>query len=73
MIQIKIKVIPGASKNMIKEEGGLTKIYLTAPPVDGKANEALIKFLAKHYDVNKSSVEIVKGQKSRNKVIEIDV
>ena len=57
---------------MLKEEAVLTKVYLTAPPVDGKANQALIKFLAKHYNVSKSSIEIIKGEKSRNKIIEIN-
>ncbi|MDE2009673.1 MAG: YggU family protein [Candidatus Omnitrophica bacterium] len=66
-----VKVIPGASRNLLKEEDGMTKVYLTAPPVDGKANQALIKFLAAHYGVNKSAVTIVKGEKSRHKAIEI--
>ncbi|MDE1920629.1 MAG: YggU family protein [Candidatus Omnitrophica bacterium] len=66
-----VKVIPGASRNLLKEEDGMTKVYLTAPPVDGKANQALIKFLAGHYGVNKSAVTIVKGEKSRHKAIEI--
>jgi uncharacterized protein (TIGR00251 family) len=70
-MRLEIKVIPGASKNMMKEEGGITKIYLTAPPVDGKANQALIKFLAEHYKVSKSRIEIIKGEKSRNKVVEV--
>ncbi|MDE2028119.1 MAG: YggU family protein [Candidatus Omnitrophica bacterium] len=71
-MRITIKVIPGARKNMLKvEEGGISKVYLTAPPVEGKANQALIKFLAEHYHVNKSAVEIVKGEKSRQKVVEI--
>jgi len=56
---------------MIKEENGLMKIYINARPVDGKANQALIKFLAKHYNVSKSNIEITKGEKSRNKTIEI--
>ncbi len=70
-MQLEIKVIPSSSKNMYKQEGEVIKVYLTAPPADGKANQALIKFLAKHYDVNKSSIEIIKGKKSRNKIIEI--
>ena len=47
------------------------KIKLKAPPVDNAANEELIKFLAKYYQVNKSKVEIKKGLKSRYKVVEI--
>jgi len=47
------------------------KIKLKAPPVDNAANEELIKFLAKYYQVNKNKVEIKKGLKSRYKVVEI--
>jgi len=42
---------------------------LTAPAVDGKANETLIKFLAGHYGVRKNQIEITKGLKSRHKII----
>ena len=67
---IDIKVIPGAKKNRVLEEGGrIVKVYLTAPPVEGKANEALIEFLAGHFGIRKSQIEIIKGLKSRNKVI----
>jgi len=68
---IQIKVIPGAKKNLMKQEPGQIKVYLTAPPVDGKANAALIKFLAEHFDVRLSQIEIIKGLQSRNKVIKI--
>jgi uncharacterized protein (TIGR00251 family) len=68
-MRLDIKVIPGASRNMLKEEGGTIKVYLTAPPVDGKANQALIKFLAAHYGVRKSCIGIIKGEKSRNKTV----
>ncbi len=68
---LEIKVIPGAKKNLLKEEAGRVKVYLTAPPVDGRANEALIDFLAEHYHVRTSRIEIIKGLKSRNKVINI--
>jgi len=68
---LEIKVIPGAKKNLLKEEAGGVKVYLTAPPVDGKANEALVEFLAEHYGIRSSRIEIIKGLKSRNKVINI--
>jgi hypothetical protein len=68
---LEIKVMPGAKKNIFKEEAGKVKVYLTAPPVDGKANEALVDFLAEHYGVRNSRIEIIKGLKSRNKVINI--
>lgn len=66
---LNIKVIPGAKKNLLKEESAWIKVYLTAPPVDGKANDALVEFLAEHYGVRRSQLQIIKGLKSRNKVI----
>ncbi|MFH0753501.1 MAG: DUF167 domain-containing protein [Candidatus Omnitrophota bacterium] len=54
---LEVKVVPGARKNLFKEESGGIKVYLTAPPVDGKANEALVCFLAKHYGIRSSCIE----------------
>jgi len=68
---LKVKVIPGARKNVFHEEPQGVKVHLTAPPVDGKANEALVAFLAEHYSVRPSRIEIIKGLKSRHKVINI--
>ncbi len=67
-----VKVIPGAKKNLYKDENGLAKVYLVAPPVDGKANESLCVFLAEHFAVRPSAIEIIKGLKSRHKVIKIN-
>jgi uncharacterized protein (TIGR00251 family) len=67
-----VKVIPGAKKNLYKDENGQVKVYLTTPPVDGRANDALCGFLAEHFGVRPSSVEIIKGLKSRHKVININ-
>jgi uncharacterized protein len=51
--------------------GDVLKVSLTAPPVDGKANEACIEFFAKLLKVPRSSVSIAAGQSSRNKVIRV--
>ena len=70
---LSVRIQPRASKNeIVHAEGGGLKIRLTAPPVDGAANEALIKFLSGELGVAKSSVEIVSGQTSRDKIIRID-
>ncbi|MCD4780569.1 MAG: DUF167 domain-containing protein [Candidatus Omnitrophica bacterium] len=69
---INIKVIPGARKNRVREESGLLKVYIQAPAVDGKANKALIDYLADYYNVRKSQVTIIKGLKSRLKTISIN-
>lgn len=47
------------------------KVYLTAVPIDGKANKELIKLLSKELNINKSKISIIKGEKSKKKVIEI--
>ena len=67
-----VKVHPRAKKNAITGEvGDALKLALTAPPVDGKANEACIEFFAKLLKVPRSSVTIASGQTSRNKVIRV--
>ncbi len=71
-MQLSVKVIAGAKKNFLKDENGLFKIYLTAPAVEGKANKALIAFLAEHFQVAKGAIEITKGLKSPRKVIKIN-
>jgi uncharacterized protein (TIGR00251 family) len=67
-----IKVHPRAKKNAITGElGDALKVSLTAPPVDGRANEACIEFFAKLLKVPRSSVTIASGQTGRNKVIRV--
>jgi uncharacterized protein (TIGR00251 family) len=66
------RIQPRASKNeIISMEDGRLKVRLTAPPVDGAANEALVKFLADRIRVAKSQVEIVSGHTGRDKVVRI--
>lgn len=69
---VNVKVIPGAKKNLVKPEEHQLKVYLTAPPVEGKANEALVEVLAGHFSVHQRQVRIIKGLKSRHKTIMID-
>jgi uncharacterized protein (TIGR00251 family) len=52
-------------------EGGGIKVRLTAPPVDGAANEALVRFLAEALSVPKTRIEIISGQTSRDKVVRV--
>ncbi len=68
---IQVKVVPNAKKNEIREESEKLKVYLTASPVKGKANKLLVKVLTKHFNIRKSDIKIIKGEKSRNKVIEV--
>ena len=67
-----VRVQPRAKKNaIIGEIGDALKIALTAPPVEGRANEACIAFLAEFLNVPRSSVTIAAGETSRNKLIRV--
>ncbi len=67
-----VKVHPRARRDSISGElDGVIKLELTAPPVDGRANDACIRFLAEVLDVPRSSVTIAAGQNSRHKIIRV--
>lgn len=67
-----IQVIPHASRaELVGAQNGALKIKVTAPPVEGAANEACIKLLAKELGLKKSQMEISSGAKSRKKTVMI--
>jgi len=67
-----VKIHPRAKKNAIMGElGDALKLSLTAPPIDGKGNEACIESFARLLEVPRSSVTIASGQTSRRKVIRV--
>ncbi len=68
-----IRVTPRSSKNEISEilSDGTVRIRLMAPPVEGKANEALLSFLAEVLDIPRSKIEIVAGETGRDKLVSI--
>jgi len=72
-VAITIRVTPRAKKNQITEimSDGTIKIHLTAPPLEGKANAALIEFLADILKVPRKNIEIVAGKRGRNKIVSI--
>jgi len=71
-IVIKVKIVPGSSKNkIVGTYDDRLKIAITAPPVEGKANKKCISYLAKYFNVAKSRIEIISGQTSKNKLIKI--
>ncbi len=71
-VKIRIKVSPGASKTkIIGPYGDALKVSLNAPPEKGKANHALIKLIEKTFDVSKQQIQIVSGQTSKVKILEI--
>ena len=67
-----VRVVPRSSRNQIVGvEGEALKIKLTAPPVEGAANTALIEFMAEWLGVRRSAVSIVSGDKARNKLVRV--
>jgi len=70
--EIKVRVLPKSSRTeIIGIEGDTYKVKLTAPPVEGKANKALIELLAGRLRIGKGKVDIVSGNRSRLKTIRI--
>jgi uncharacterized protein len=71
-ISFAVKVHPRAHKEAITGViGDALKLALTAPPVDGKANQAVIEFFADLFAISRSSITIASGETSRNKVIHV--
>ena len=71
-VRIKLHVHPGAKRNGISGFfGDSIKFDLQTPPVDGKANAALLKILAKMLKCSKSSIDLISGESSRDKILEI--
>lgn len=71
-MRIYIKVTPRSSKNeVVKITEGEYKVRLTAPPVDGAANEMLIRVLSDYFKVAKSNITIVGGKSARIKIVDI--
>jgi uncharacterized protein (TIGR00251 family) len=71
-VRLALSIQPRASRTAFGETlGDRRKLAVTAPPVDGKANAAIVKFLAKFFGVSKSAVAIVHGETGRLKTVEI--
>jgi uncharacterized protein (TIGR00251 family) len=70
-MRVSVLVVPNARKNGVVEEGDHLKVYVRAPPVKGKANEAVIEVLAEFFGVKKGDIRIISGERSREKVVEI--
>lgn len=71
-MRIYVQASPRSSKNeVMKISEGEYKVKLTAAPVGGKANDALIDILAKHFHVSKSSINIVGGKTAKKKMVDI--
>ena len=69
---IAVRVTPRASRDRVDAETDPLRIHVTAPPEDGKANEAVQKLLAKSLGITKRRLTLVRGQISRDKIFRID-
>lgn len=72
MQHIAVRVTPHARKNNVEKAGNKLKVWVTAAADDGKANRAVIDLLAAWLGVRKSAISIIKGKKSRDKIIRVD-
>jgi uncharacterized protein (TIGR00251 family) len=73
MTILRVHVIPNSKSECVAgEHGGAIKIKLRAPAVEGKANAALIRFLAKQLELPRHAIVLERGHKSRDKLIRID-
>lgn len=72
-IVVNIKISPNAKKNEIIKDGDIIKVKITAQPVDGKANKALVEYLSKTFKVPKTLIKILKGETSKDKTILFEV
>ena len=70
--EIEARIIPKSSRNeIVSGEDSVVKIRVTSPPVDGKANKAVVDLLSKLCKVPKRDIRIVTGEKARNKKIRV--
>jgi len=68
-----VRVVPRASRSeIVGEQDGLLRVRIAAPPVDGAANEELVRVLAKEFGVARRSISIISGHSSRVKKISIE-
>jgi len=71
-MRISVRVTPRSFRNeVLPQADGSFRVYLTSTPTDGKANKQLIELLVDFFDVPKSCISLVSGQKGRKKIIEI--
>ena len=70
--RLRLRIVPRAPRDAVDGVlGDALKIRLQAPPVDGEANSALVRFLAGKLDVSRSAVQLVSGATGRNKVVSV--
>jgi uncharacterized protein (TIGR00251 family) len=72
-IILELKIVPQSGRQaFVRDKSGAIKCFLKSPPVDGKANEELIKVLSKRLAITQESIKILQGVTSRKKILKID-
>lgn len=66
-----VKVVPNAKLTKLVANEQLLKVWVNAPAIDDKANKAVIEILAKHFQIQKKSIEILKGHQNKNKLVRV--
>ena len=66
---IDVKVHPKSKKNAVEKKGEIYKVWVQAPPEKGKANREMIRLLAEHFGLAPSQIRLVRGEKSRSKIL----
>jgi uncharacterized protein (TIGR00251 family) len=70
---VKFRIIPNAAKTEFAGPyGDALKLKISSPPLDGKANAELVKFLSKKLKISKGAIRIISGETSRDKLVEIE-
>ena len=68
-IVVNLRISPNAKKNEIIKDENSIKVKITAQPIDGKANKALVEYLSKNFKIPKTSIKILKGETSKDKTV----
>jgi uncharacterized protein YggU (UPF0235/DUF167 family) len=70
-MKINVRIKPNARRSKVEKTEQGYVVYVNAPPIENRANIALVESLSEHFDIPKSRIRIVAGLKSKNKVVEI--
>ena len=72
-VTLNVRVIPRSARSeVVGEHDGALKVKLSAPPVEGAANDELIRLLAREFGLSRSAIDIVSGQRSKAKRVRMD-
>ena len=72
-MKVEVKVIPNAKKRAVARDGPGITVRLTSQPLEGRANDELVRYLSELLKIRKSAIKIVRGEKDRRKVVEIPI